>query len=945
MRFTPSSIEHALTGAGLRMSGAGGSRRQGPPTDLLERARAFIVGRPSRITALAATLFALIAGSWFLASVWLLAGNGDPTAQLTVADLLPPFLDFGAAAIILLAARNAGTRRATVAWGMVGISMAVYGLGDVLYAWFELGLGEIPFPSLADVAYTVYYPIVVIALLSFPTVAASSRERRRMAIDSAIVVIGGGMVVWQSVFRPALESLDADLVKSLLVLGYPAGDMVLLFGVAAIALRRPAGIDGRALVALVGGLLLVLLADIGFSVASLAVDPSPQRWTDVLYMASTVAMAAAGFFQLRSSSDAASVEAATSIPRPLLYLPYLALIAGYGTLLLSASGSVSDTLLQLLVGASVLTVAILVRQELVLQDNSLLLAAQARRESEARIRRIAGHSSDAIALVNPAGIVADATDAVRRVLGLDAETLIGRSIVSLAHADDVAPLAALIADSAARRPMSGALEWRLWDGDGVWRQVETVAANLIDDPSIGHIVLTTRDVRERKVLEQQLQQVALHDMLTGLANRALFLDRVSRALVTAGRRGHGTVVLTMNLSGFKRTNDGLGHSAGDSLLQEVARRLQANVHADGTCARLGGDDFAVLLGGSATVAEGRAAAAAILAAMHEPFESAKGEVHLTARMGIAVSVAGDDRASTLLQNAGVAMSRARNDGPNGIAVFEPEMQEVLAGRFELEADLRLAVGRNELFVEYQPIMDLVTGELVSAEALVRWNHPTRGRLAPDAFIALAEETGLIDEIGTWVLRTACVEVARWARLSKGRVPRVSVNLSPVQLADPQLPWTIQAAIAQGGAVPAWLALEVTESLLMENTGAVLERLHTIRSLGVTIAIDDFGTGFSSLAYLQQFPMSHIKIDRSFVIPLDDPARHSGVVRAIVEIGRSLGMATIAEGIETAVQLERLRDLGCDLGQGFLLGRPLDAAAIGELIAHPSLPTWALARAA
>ena len=291
------------------------------------------------------------------------------------------------------------------------------------------------------------------------------------------------------------------------------------------------------------------------------------------------------------------------------------------------------------------------------------------------------------------------------------------------------------------------------------------------------------------------------------------------------------------------------------------------------------------------------------------------------------------------------MMRAHGEGPDGIVVFEPEMQHALEGRFELEADLRMAVQRNELFVEYQPILDLVTGELVAAEALVRWNHPTRGRLAPDVFIPLAEETGLIDEIGTWVLRTACVEVAAWARRSKGRVPRVSVNLSPRQLADPQLPWTIQAAIAQAGAVPAWLALEVTESLLMENTGAVLERLHTIRSLGVSIAIDDFGTGFSSLAYLQQFPMSHIKVDRSFVIPLDDPERHAGVVRAIVEIGRSLGMATIAEGIETETQLERLRGLGCELGQGFLLGRPTDSASIGEIVAHPSIPGWAAPRAA
>ena len=901
-------------------------------------------GRPT-VAALAAVVFTIIAGSWFLAAVWLMAGGGDEAAQRMVADLLAPGLDLGAGALLLLAATRAGTRRAAIAWAMVGVSMIVYAFGDGLYAWFEIGLDSVPFPSLADAAYTAYYPIVVLALLSFPTVAANVHERRRLAIDSAIVVIGGGMVVWQSIFRPALESLDADAIKSILVLGYPAGDIVLLFGVAAIAFRRPVGVDGRALSALVGGLLLVLLADVGYSQLSLSGDTSTQHWTDVLYMASTVGMAAAGFFQLRSRTVPVGEERSETIPRPLLYLPYLALIAGYGTLLLSAAGSVSDTLRELLLGAGVLTAAVLVRQELVLHDNSLLVADQARRDSEGRLRRIAGHASDAIALVDASGIVADATDAVRRVLGLDAASLIGRSIVRLAHADDAARLAALIADCAARRPIQHALEWRLWDGDGVWRQVETVAANLIDDPSIGHIVLTTRDVRERKVLEQQLQQVALHDVLTGLPNRALFLDRVDRALVAGAGPGQGTVVLNLNLNGFKRSNDSLGHAVGDRLLQEVARRFEASVRVGDTCARLGGDEFAVLLDGPANADEGRAAADRILASLHEPFDVPQANLHLTARIGIAVSASGDDRASALLRDAGVAMSRAQDEGRDGIVLFALEMQQAVEGRFELEGDLRRALERHELVLQYQPIFDLVTGDLVSAEALVRWDHPTRGRLAPNVFIPLAEETGLIDEIGTWVLRTACTEVARWARTSKGRVPRVSVNLSPHQLADPQLLWTIQAAIAKAGAVPAWLALEVTESMLMENTGAVVDRLHAIRSLGVSLAIDDFGTGYSSLAYLDQFPMSHIKIDRSFVTPLDDPARDPGLVRAIVEIGRSLGLATIAEGIETPAQLERLRALGCGLGQGFLLGRPLDSAVIRDLIAHPSAVAWVPALAA
>lgn len=896
--------------------------------------------RPLVAAALPALVIGAIAGSWLAATAWLAVGNGDEAAQRAVVDLVPPLLDIAAAALVLHAARRAGTRRAAAAWALIGLSMVVYAVGDALFAWFEIGLETVPFPSLADVAYTAYYPILVAALLSFPTTPIGRSERLRLAIDSAIVMVGGGMVVWQSVFRPALESLDADPIKTFLVLGYPVGDVVLLFGVAAIALRRPAGVDSRALSALVGGLFLVLVADVGYGQLSLEGMVSAQHWTDVLYMASTTAIAGAGFFQLRSRSAPTADTSASAIPRPLIYLPYVALTAGYGTLLATARGPQSDALGELLLGAVVLTVMVLVRQELVLGENSRLLADQARRESEARFRSLASHSSDAIALVDPAGVVADATDAVKRVLGLDAASLIGRSIVSLAHAEDAPSLAGFISDAAARRPAGETIEWRLWDGSGVWRQVETIAANLIDDPSIGHIVLTTRDVRERKVLEQRLRQVALHDVLTGIANRALFLDRVDHALASSRRRGHGTVVFALNIDGFRRFNDSLGHAVGDRILQEVARRLGETLRVADTCARLGGDEFGVLLDDVSTAEDGRAAAERILTALQEPFELPQTTAHITARIGIAISESAGDGPSALLRNADVAMSHARNASRNPIAVFEPQMQQVLEGRFELEADLRHALERDELILQYQPIMDLATGELVAAEALVRWEHPTRGRLAPSVFIPLAEETDLIDRVGTWVLRTACVEVAHWARVSRSRVPRVSVNLSAHQVADPQLPWTIQAAIGQAGAVPAWLALEVTESLLMENTGAVLERLHAIRSLGVSIAVDDFGTGYSSLAYLQQFPMSHIKIDRSFIAPLEDPRREAGVVRAIVEIGRALGMPTVAEGIETMAQLERLRALGCTLGQGYLLGKPLDRDKIADLVANPVRPHWA-----
>jgi EAL domain-containing protein (putative c-di-GMP-specific phosphodiesterase class I) len=314
--------------------------------------------------------------------------------------------------------------------------------------------------------------------------------------------------------------------------------------------------------------------------------------------------------------------------------------------------------------------------------------------------------------------------------------------------------------------------------------------------------------------------------------------------------------------------------------------------------------------------------------------------NLFASVGVSTVAPTEADASSLLRRAETARSVARSRGGDRVVVFEPAMQEAAETRFELESELRRAIDKAEFVLNYQPIVDLRTGELVGAEALIRWDHPTHGRIAPSVFIPLAEESGLIDEIGSWVLRTACVQVARWAALSPGRVPRVSINLSAHQLADPQLAWTVQAAMAHARVTPSWVTLELTESMLMLNSAASLERLHAIRALGVQIAIDDFGTGYSSLAYLEQFPISHIKIDRSFVTPLDDPRRGAGVVHAIVEIGRALGLTTVAEGIETPTELRRLRELGCGLGQGYLFSHPLEPDAMANLVARRTGPVFA-----
>jgi diguanylate cyclase (GGDEF)-like protein/PAS domain S-box-containing protein len=882
-------------------------------------------------TRLATATVALAAAAVGLIAAWLVFGGADEESQGFVAGFAAPAVDLVAAFLILLAARSARVTRIRVAWALIAVGMLVYAAGDAIWTWIAVVEQADPFPSAADVAYVGFYPMLVGALLLFPVPSRARREAVRLAVDSAIVVLGGGMLVWHSLFAPALAAVEPDAIRTALTLGYPVGDLVLLFGVATIAMRRPEGIAPRALVALVSGLALMFVADVAYG--ELALTDTPQEhWIDLVYLTSSLAVAAAGYLQIRSAGSAAEDEA-RGLTRWQMALPYAGLAGGFGVLLAAADGNVSGSFGELFKGAVGLTVLVLVRQELTSRENARLLADGVRRESEARYRSLGGQATDVVLLVGADGVIAYTSSSLERVLGLESEAILGKKVTSLAHADDTAALRGLVAETVAGRPVAP-LEWRLWARDGVWRQVETVSANLLDDPTIGKIVLTTRDVRERKALRQELTQTAFHDLLTGLPNRALFMDRVGQALASARRNGTPTSILKLDIDGFTRLNASLGPATGDLALVEVARRLSLSVRAADTAARVGGDEFAVLLDGTATADDALDVAERFRASLREPMSLAGAMIELTADIGIATGdEAGEGIDPTVLtRNAQVALSVAREVGVDQVVVFAPSMQRELEARFELESDLRKAIARQELVLHYQPIVDLATREIVGAEALVRWDHPTRGRLGPDVFIPVAEETGLIAEIGTWVLRTACLEVARWASQAPNRVPRVSVNLASAQVADPNLPWAVQSALAQAGAAPGWLTLELTERQLVQDTADVLERLHAIRALGVQISVDDFGTGYSSLAYLQQFPVSHIKIDRSFVTPLDDPERGSGVAAAIVEIGRALGMSTIAEGIETERQLERLQAMGCPLGQGFLLGRPLESGAILELIA-------------
>jgi diguanylate cyclase (GGDEF)-like protein/PAS domain S-box-containing protein len=452
----------------------------------------------------------------------------------------------------------------------------------------------------------------------------------------------------------------------------------------------------------------------------------------------------------------------------------------------------------------------------------------------------------------------------------------------------------------------------------------------VEGTTIGR-VWSFRDVTERKRLEQALEHQAFHDSLTNLANQPLFRDRVDHAVARAARYGSSLAVLFVDLDNFKTVNDSLGHTAGDDLLIAVAERLRGCLRATDTAARLGGDEFAILLEDLASPENATGSADRLLEVLRQPFMVAGNETVVGASIGIAFGVPGAS-SGELLRNADIAMYTAKRHGKDRFEIFEPAMHVVAVERLEIEADLRRALERGELTLQYQPIVALDTGRISGVEALVRWWHPKRGLLSPDLFIPVAEETGLIRELGRQVLAEACTQARRWQVEYPSDPPlTVSVNLSPRQLQCERLISHVTDALEMSGLPASSLVLEITEGAMMHDTDATIRKLEALKALGVRLAVDDFGTGYSSLSYLQRFPIDILKVDQAFVAAIDSDDDKAALVRAIVSLAKAMQLQAVAEGIETRTQADMLTRLGCDLAQGYYFARPMDGEALEDLL--------------
>ena len=630
---------------------------------------------------------------------------------------------------------------------------------------------------------------------------------------------------------------------------------------------------------------------------------------------------------------AVSVFLARSILRPLSRLESAALAVAGGDLEARAPATGPRELAR--VGASFNQMT----ESLVELNRSLEDQVRARtgelRASEANYRALAENTSDLVLETDIDGHFTFASPSYKDVLGYDPNELLGTSIFDLVHPEDH-PAVMEEFTRAVSTGSPGRAVFRCRRKDGEWLWMEGAGKPFTSDAGEIRAVVVSRDITARRQAEETIRRMAYHDPLTGLPNRALFEDRFSVALAQARRAGQSLCLMSVDVDHFKLVNDTLGHAAGDAILKAAGERLLGLVREGDTVARIGGDEFLLLLPGDLSAADASRVATDIRNAFRKPFHLIGQEVHATISIGISFYPRDGETAHALIRNADAALYRAKEAGRSNYQLYIPSMNLGAAERLALDRELRHALEHEEFDIYYQPQVAIATCEVVGVEALLRWRHPSRGVVSPDEFIPPAEETGLIVPLGKWVLRTVCTQARTW-RAAQLPSLRVAVNISMRQFQEPGFVQTVGQVLTETGLDPAWLELEITESTAMRDAAFTISVLRQLREMGVRISIDDFGTGHSSLRYLRDFPIQVLKIDGSFVRDITTDPNDAALVAEVITLSHRLGLEVVAEGVETREQLDFLRDGGCDQFQGYLCAKPMPAGVFEEFLKSGASP--------
>jgi diguanylate cyclase (GGDEF)-like protein len=804
-----------------------------------DRIQEVVRGRPNTLFARAVFVTVILLGIDFAVTLRLT----DPQQKTIYSDVISPVFDLLASAVLFIAATQsaAHSKRLAIAWGMIALSVFAYAVGDIAWGIIELGLREQPFPSVAAAFYLAYYLFLLIGVFLLPDQPATRGEKIKNVLDVAIVMAAAILGFWNLLLGPIVSSsAGSSPLELAILLGYPVGDLVLIWTLLRIVYRRPDQQDEVPAFLLAGSIVVTIISDCIYSSQSFL---GTYISGGILDLGWRTAMLLAGLAGVSQITAIQSLRSSGKSPRRLgvflsiakriaPYFSYFWLIAAYLLLIQSSLVPLPMNFLLLSLGVGVIICMVLLRQIIMLFENKKL------------------------------------------------NTQLQQTMERL--------------------------------------QIQAAELEKANEE-------LQNEVAERIAVEQELTYDSLHDAMTGLPNRTLFLDRLGQAIKHSKRRTEYTfAVLFIDVDRFKVINDSLGHLTGDQLLISIGKRMKSCLRSSDTVARFGGDEFAVLLEITGEKNSALIVAEKLQQAIKLPFKLDEHELHITASIGVIMNTGGYDLPGDVLRDADIAMYQAKASGKARFEIFDISMRSQAFSRLEMEQELRSALGNREFQLYYQPIISLKSNQLISLEALIRWCHPKRGLLLPGEFLSIAEASGLILSIENWVLNEACTQLKKWHEKYPGfQNVSVNVNVSSRQFAQPNFVTDVTKALQRNDLKPEYLKLEITENVLISNYSAANEVFKQLRDLGIQLQIDDFGSGYSSLGYLQHFPISAVKIDRSFIDGMGKDRKGTELIRAIVSMTRELDIEATAEGIETSEQLNELKSLLCAFGQGFLLSRPLD----------------------